>query len=283
MQVEQSYYKEDSDIEEENEDEKLSGDESSKSKASSRRSSVSKTSSAEMDDDGSRSHLSQQNKVDSVSIHSEIIKDEKITSEAVEASENLEGSPGEQILLENTASEETKVSPLPETVSQEQPMQPAEELIVENESSVDPSEKTEGVTPAGKIEVNQDMPDTEDVEIKDAVSEVTQPAEKIEHPEADPAEQAQVEETAEALPDNLQEVTPVEILEPKADLTEEALEAAPAESGPLPETTETGLDHHGTEQNLTIKPEDLIPEDVISEVSSIDMGQDTVLGSVSFN
>ena len=77
--------------------------------------------------------------------------------------------------------------------------------------------------------------------------------------------------------ENDPEMTPVESIEAPGPLpTDEAPEVSPAENLPKP-----GLDDD-TEQNLTIKHDDLIPEDVVSEVSSVEMVQGAALGSVSF-
>ena len=168
-----------------------------------------------------------------------------------------EGSPGQQIVPESTAPEETNASLLPEISSSEKPIQQTEEADIEKQTS-------EVILAAEGGEIVK----AENTELPEAAPEVQAEEPSETKPAVDPSHD---ETEAEA-----KEVTPVEVIEPQP-VQGEVPEAAPAEN-----VTETGLDE-GIKQNLSIKPDDLVCEDVLSEVSSVvDMGQDSNLGSVSF-
>ena len=275
LQVEQSYYKDDSDIEEESEEEaEEEGEESSSKASSSSRSSVS----AKEEDkcDSSSEH----SKKDDVSVNEDDVQTNQSGEDSLASAESAgevekEVDLNEETALNDADAEETSDPAVPDDTAAQTEIKTPEKDSTEVTSG-------EAVSDAVKKEKTEDQADQTGA--NDA-SEDPQlpPADVVEDaPEIKPTEtKADVTTSQDAvLPaENDLEITPVESIEaPEPPPTDEAPEVPPAENLPKP-----GLDDD-TEQNLTkkVKHDDLIPEDVVSEVSSVEMVQGAALGSVSF-
>ena len=273
LQVEQSYYKDDSDIEEESEEE--SEEEEAKSKASSSsRSSVSTKGEEKCDSP------SEHGKKDDVSVNEDEAETKQPGEDRLASAESAGEVEKDADLNEQTALNDADVEETSDPVVPDDTAEQTERKTPEK----DPTEVTSGeaVSDAVKEEKTEDQADQTGANVASEDPQLP-PADDVEDAsEIKPTEtKADVTTSQDAvLPaENDPEITPVESIEAPEPLpTDEAPEVPPAENLPKP-----GLDDD-TEQNLTkkVKHDDLIPEDVVSEVSSVEMVQGAALGSVSF-
>ena len=143
-------------------------------------------------------------------------------------------------------------------------------------NEVEEEKSGETVPDAAKEGKTEDQ--TEHKEEKDASEDPELPlTENVKEAQKETSNDTGAEIEKDAVQQNEPEITPVESIQAPEPLpSDEAPEVSPAEN-----LTKPGLDDD-KEQNLTIKPDDLIPEDVVSDVSSVEMVQGATLGSVSF-
>ena len=220
---------------------------------------------------------SEHSKKDDVSVNEDEVETKQsggdgIASSAESAGEvEKEADQTEQTALNDANAEETSDPVVPDdTAEQTEKTTPEIKDTTSGEAVSDAvkEEKTEDqADQTGENDASEDpqLPPADDVEaateikLTETGAEITTAQDAVQPAKNDP------------------EITPVESIEAPEPLpTDEAPEVSPAENLPKP-----GLDDD-TEQNLTIKHDDLIPEDVVSEVSSVEMVQGAALGSVSF-